>query len=208
MIRCLLYLSLSLLFVSCSPSIVKGCRQAEMCMVGRKQLPPMADVSGRLAGYNMTVDFMRKHFSGMLLVRENGNGTCRALFSTHFGLSLFDLEIGKDTLIVHHCIDPLRKEKILDLFRQDFSILFGLNLYSAVPSRRYLCPACESEEIYRLIFSRPKIYYRKHVASGRLTEIRAGSGMGKTLFRACPDSISIRHPWLKLKICLEEISSF
>lgn len=188
MMRSLLSVSLCLLLLccSCAPSITKG-RKGSMQPVATTQLPPLIDASAGLRKYNMTVDFMRKHFSGLLLVKETSADTCRVLFSTHFGLSLFDFEISRDTLLVHHCIAPLKKKKILHLLRQDFSILLGLT----PPTRR--------------------LSYRQAADTGRLQEIRFGSGLGKTTFLVIPDSvrqeaaIQIRHTGFRLQIGLEEI---
>ena len=213
MMRSLLSVSLCLLLVcsACAPSLTRGCRKEGRQLVRKEQLPPMVDASGHLCKYNMTVDFMRKHFSGLLLVRETANGTYRTLFSTHFGLSLFDLEIGRDTLIVHRCIEPLNKKKILTLFRSDFAVLFGLNLHPENEAILYTCPASPVGSVYRLTTPGAKGYYAIDRQTGALTAIRIGSGLWKTSFSVLPaDSpqspvIRIRHSGLKLSIGLEKL---
>lgn len=172
----------------------------------------MVDASSRLCKYNMTVDFMRKHFSGLLLVKETPAGTYRTLFSTHFGLSLFDFEIGRDTLIVHHCVAPLKKKKILRLLQKDFSILFGLNLLPEEKALVYTCPASPALPlVYRFISDGSRCYYRLSATTGKVREIHLGSGQGKTTFLALADStgqggtIRIRYMGMGLKIGLEEL---
>ena len=210
MLKCLLSASLCLLLAcsSCAPSIVRTCRKGEAQVVGKERLSPMVDASDRLCKYNMTIDFMRKHFSGLLLIKETGAGTYRTLFSTHFGLSLFDLEIGADSLIVHHCIEPLNKKKILSLFQRDFSVLFGLNIPSENKATVYNCMQPSTDIVYKLSIPGFKGYYRMDVASDRMQEIRLGAGLRKTTFRSFPDStgrtaIRIRHTGLKLSIGLD-----
>ena len=176
-------LCLLLLCCSCASSITRGYRKGETVTVGKEQLPPMIDASDRLCKYNMTIDFMRKHFSGLLLVKQSEAGTYRMLFSTHFGLSLFDFEIGRDSLVVHHCIEPLNKKRILDLFSRDFSVLLGLPVQ-----------AVKMVVVYD--------------TSGCMQEIRLGSGLRKTTFRSITDStgvdvIRIRHTGLRLSIGLD-----
>ena len=205
-------LSVSLLFLlaccSCTPSIVRKCAKVETQAVGKEHLPPMMDASGRLCKFNMTIDFMRKHFSGLLLVKETETGTYRTLFSTHFGMSLFDLEIGADSLIVHHCSEPLNKKKILSLFDRDFSILLGLNIQAGQEATVYKCPEQGDDVVYKLSVPQFKGYYRKSNDTGRMLEIRSGSGLRKTTFHSFPDSlgkqtIRIRHSGLKLSIGLD-----
>lgn len=208
--KSLLSASLCLLLIccSCAPSITRECRKGEIVSMRKVQFPPMIDASSRLCKYNMTIDFMRKHFSGLLLVKETEAGTYRTLFSTHFGLSLFDLEIGADSLIVHHCIEPLNKKKILALFHRDFSVLFGLNIQPENKATVYNCTNPSTDIVYKLSTPGFKGYYRIDNIENRMREIKLGSGLRKTTFRSFPDSpgqevIRIRHTGLKLSIGLD-----
>ena len=208
--KCLLSVSLCLLLVccSCAPSITRECRKGETVSATKGQFPPMIDASSRLCKYNMTIDFMRKHFSGLLLVKETETGTYRTLFSTHFGLSLFDLEIGSDSLTVHHCIEPLNKKKILSLFYRDFSVLFGLNIPPENKVIVYNCTNPQTDIVYKLSTPGFNGYYRIDGVENRMREIKLGSGLRKTTFRSFPDSsgqeaIRIRHTGLKLSIGLD-----
>lgn len=208
--KSLLSASLCLLLAccSCAPSITRECRKGETVSATKGQFPPMIDASSRLCKYNMTIDFMRKHFSGLLLVKETETGTYRTLFSTHFGLSLFDLEIGSDSLTVHHCIEPLNKKKILSLFYRDFSVLFGLNIPPENKVTVYNCTDPQTDIVYKLSTPGFKGYYRIDGVENRMREIKLGSGLRKTTFRSFPDSsgqeaIRIRHTGLKLSIGLD-----
>lgn len=198
-----------LLCCSCAPSILRECRKGETLFLGKEQCPAMVNASGRLCKYNMTIDFMRKHFSGLLLIKETEKGTYRTLFSTHFGLSLFDLEIGSGGLIVHQCIEPLNKKKILDLFYRDFQVILGLNIQPENKALVYTCTGQKSDIVYKLFTPGFKGYYRMD-RSGDIEEIQLGSGLRKTTFRSFPDStgqeaIRIRHSGLKLSIGLDTV---
>ena len=209
--RNLLFVSLCLLVAcsSCAPSITRGLREGPVQSVRKEQLPPMAQTNGTLLKYNMIFDFMKKHFSGMLLVKQTDTNTIRTLFSTHFGLSLFDFEINKDTLIVHHCIEPLQKKNVLSLLQKDLSILFGLNLQDLHEATVYTGSRDNTKIVYRL--DNPDIFYRKNLDSNTLEQIKTGRGFGKTYFRLLPgekdngNSILIRHPLLRLSIQLEPL---
>lgn len=211
--KSLLSASLCLLLAccSCAPSITRECRKGETVSAAKGQFPPMIDASSRLCKYNMTIDFMRKHFSGLLLVKETEAGTYRTLFSTHFGLSLFDLEIGSDSLTVHHCIEPLNKKKILSLFYRDFSVLFGLNIPPENKAIVYNCTNPQADIVYKLSTPGFNGYYRIDGVENRMREIKLGSGLRKTTFRSFPDSsgqetIRIRHTGLKLSIGLDVLN--
>lgn len=210
--KSLLSVSLCLLLIccSCAPSITRDCRKGETLLIGKEQLLPMVDASAGLCKYNMTIDFMRKHFSGLLLVKETDQGTYRTLFSTHFGLSLFDLEIGRDGLVVHHCIEPLNKKKMLDLFYRDFSVLFGLNIQPENKAVVYSCTKPQTDIVYKLFLPGFKGYYRVDDITNRIQEIKLGAGLRKTTFRSLPDTtgietIRIRHTGLRLSIGLDAL---
>ena len=58
--------------------------------------------------YNIQLDFMKHHMSGMLIVRRMPDNEIRIVASTYFGLS----------------IEPMKKEKVLKLLEMDFRRLF------------------------------------------------------------------------------------
>ena len=53
-------------------------------------LPPILQAEAQSQKYNLQLDFMKHHFSGMLIVRQMPDNEIRILGSTYFGLSLFD----------------------------------------------------------------------------------------------------------------------
>ena len=63
--------------------------------------------------YNMQLDFMKHHFSGLLIVRKLPDNEIRILASTYFGLSLFDFSLRENEF-----------QKILLLLETDFKNLF------------------------------------------------------------------------------------
>ena len=87
-------------------------------------LPPILQAEAQSQKYNLQLDFMKHHFSGMLIVRQMPNNEIRILGSTYFGLSLFDFSLHCDTFIVNSCIDPMRKKKMLKILETDFKNLF------------------------------------------------------------------------------------
>ena len=74
--------------------------------------------------YNIQLDFMKHHMSGMLIVRRMPDNEIRIVASTYFGLSLFDFSLHDDQFNVNSCIEPMKKEKVLKLLEMDFRRLF------------------------------------------------------------------------------------
>ena len=55
-------------------------------------LPPILQAEAQSQKYNLQLDFMKHHFSGILIVRQMPDNEIRILGSTYFGLSLFDFK--------------------------------------------------------------------------------------------------------------------
>lgn len=72
----------------------------------------------------MQLDFMKHHFSGLLIVRKLPDNEIRILASTYFGLSLFDFSLRENEFHVNSCIEPMKKKKMLLLLETDFKNLF------------------------------------------------------------------------------------
>lgn len=62
-------------------------------------LPPILQAEAQSQKYNLQLDFMKHHFSGMLIVRQMPDNEIRILGSTYFGLSLFDFSLHR--LLLH-----------------------------------------------------------------------------------------------------------
>lgn len=104
-------------------------------------IPPIICAKEYSQKYNMQLDFMKHHFSGLLIVRKLPENEIRILASTYFGLSLFDLSLRGDEFHVNSCIEPMKKKKILKLLETDFKNLFsnGTNIRirkKAVPLKK------------------------------------------------------------------------
>lgn len=164
-----------LLSTSCSPRISgEG-----------TSLPPVIELAegSESQKYNIQLDFMKHHFSGMLIVRRMSGNEIRILAATHFGLSLFDFSLRGETFSVNSCIEPMKKEKILKLLEMDFKHLFlnGKNL-------------------------------RIRTTKDRSIEKRtSGKGFGKSVIhlsgaiKGKPAQVRMKHPWIRLTIRLNPL---
>lgn len=132
--------------------------------------------------YNMQLDIMKHHFSGLLIVRKLPDDEIRILASTYFGLSLFDFSILGDEFRVNSCVEPMRKKKILRLLETDFKNLL-----------------LRGKDI--------RIKKKSSTFEKRVT----GRGFGKSVFclsqfvSGHPELVRIKHPWLRLSIQFDKI---
>lgn len=146
-------------------------------------LPPILQAETRSQKYNLQLDFMKHHFSGMLIVRQMPNNEIRILGTTYFGLSLFDFSLHRDTFTVNSCIEPMKQKKMLKLLETDFRNLF-------------------------LKSERARIKKKSSTFEQRIS----GKGFGKTVFTLSgfingqAEQVQIRHPLIRLKIQLDKLN--
>ena len=179
MSRSSLFVSLLLvawLISSCSPRLSK---QTDLIPAAIET--PTGNESQR---YNIQLDFMKHHLSGMLIVRRLPDNEIRILASTYFGLSLFDFSLRGDTFYINSCIEPMRKEKVLKLLEMDFKHLF-LN----------------GKDI------------RIKESSNNFEKRISGKGFGKSILllsgetKGNPTQVKIKHPLIRLTIRLDKLET-
>lgn len=169
-----LILVVLLLFTSCASS---------KTMNVEASTSPIINAHEQSQKYNMQLDFMKHHLSGMLIVRRLPDDEIRILATTYFGLSLFDFSLQGDEFRVNSCMEPMKKKKILQLLEADFKNLF-LNQKNV------------------------RIKKKNDTSEERVT----GRGFGKSVFHLSefvterPEQIRIRHPWLRLSIQLDKLN--
>lgn len=146
-------------------------------------LPPILQAETQSQKYNLQLDFMKHHFSGMLIVRQMPDNEIRILGSTYFGLSLFDFSLCNDTFIVNSCMEPMKKKKMLKLLETDFKNLF-------------------------LEGNKARIKKKSSTFEQRIS----GRGFGKAVFTLSrfadgqAEQVQIKHPLIRLKIQLDKLN--
>lgn len=173
----------SLQFVSFLLIIALHCSCSQRISEESVSLPPVLKVDSVSQKYNIQIDFMKHHFSGLLIVREMPGHEIRILSSTHFGMSLFDFSLRNDQFIINNCITPLRKKKILQLLETDFRNIF----LTSKNSRRKEKNAIFEKRISGRGFGKSVLY--------------SSDFSGET-----PNSLRIKHPWIRLTIQLDKLS--
>lgn len=152
-------------------------------------LPPILTAGSQSQKYNLQLDFMKHHFSGLLIVRRLPDDEIRILASTYFGLSLFDFSLKGDVFSVNSCVEPMRKENILRLLETDFKNLFLSNM--TLRKRKRNQSAEQSKAVEKRV---------------------TGRGFGKSVYTLSKfvegqaEQVQIKHPWIRLKIQVDKLN--
>ncbi|MDR1405572.1 MAG: hypothetical protein LBI89_00020 [Prevotellaceae bacterium] len=200
-------LILALGLSSCTPEIMKGFRRTGEATVSVQSVYPFWKPHHTQL-FNMKIDFRKNHFSGLLLIKQSDANHYRTVFTTHFGMGIFDFEFAGDTFKVHSCADLLNRKKVLNLLEKDFRTLLFLNVKPHDHAAVYHTPADSSLEIHRINGR----YYLKNNDSKTLLKIRAPQRFGSGYYDFArynnnfPEIMSIKHSAIGLQIELEKIS--
>lgn len=147
-----------------------------------ESVPNVIDTIPETQIFELQMNFRDDEFSGLLLLKKYENEHYRFILTSHFGLTIFDMEINKRDYTTHYCIQPLNNQRTLYLLRNDFSMLLKPDFF-------------------------PNIRYRID-SSSRLTALERAGSITKTVMyftdykETWPSVLSIEHQYLKLYIKL------
>jgi hypothetical protein len=85
---------------------------------------PLSPTPQQAQLFTMEIDFRKNHFSGLLLVKQTGDGQYRMVFNTHFGMGVFDVEVSRDAFMVHSCLEVLNRKHLLRLLENDLRTFY------------------------------------------------------------------------------------
>jgi hypothetical protein len=197
-----------LLLGACSPEIIRGFRKETVSMLSKEAFYPFFPAVDSTQWFNMQIDFRKNHFSGMLLIKSTGKDIYRTVFTTHFGMSVFDFEFSKEAFRVNYCLEALNKKRLLQTLENDFHILLFLNPEmddnGSVIYKNKTDSALEVDKA-------GKYYYLKNNDSQELLKIEAPRFINSLHYlfsdyqNRFPAVIQIRHSHIGLKMQLEKM---
>jgi|GEM_PF-1022319 len=147
-----------------------------------EKVPHVIDSLPEIQIFELQMNFKNDEFTGLLLLKKYENEHYRFVLTSHFGMTVFDMELNKSDYVVHYCIQQLNKERALYLLKNDFSMLLKPDFF---PNIRY-----KLDDNTRLIalerkgsITKTVMYFTDYVGNW-------------------PNKLKIEHPFLKLYITL------
>lgn len=197
-----------LLFSACSPSMVKNFRKEEFAAVKRNDFYPFFPAVDSTQLFNMQIDFRKNHLSGILLIKSVQPDNYRLVFTTHFGMSIFDFAFDQGLFRVNYCMEALNKKSVKRLLENDFRILLFLN----PEINQNVSTIYKSKSDSTLVIHRAEnIYYLKDTKNETLRAIEAPHFFSSLYYDFSdyvdrfPSVIRIRHSRIALTLQLEKI---
>lgn len=76
---------------------------------------------------NTTIDVIKKHFSGLMVIKSQPDNGYRVVFLTEIGMKIFDMELVPDKPVrVHYFMEALNKEILVKTLSADMKLLLVL----------------------------------------------------------------------------------
>lgn len=91
-------------------------------------LAPVLPASG-MVKYKTSIDVLKNHLTGLLVVKKTDSLTTRLVFVTELGMKMFDFEARNNKMSAVYVFDPLNKPALIDALKRNFNDLLLLNAY-------------------------------------------------------------------------------
>jgi hypothetical protein len=197
----------SLLIQSCGPSQKIG-KPGAAEMIPADQFLPLGKMNETLL-FKASINFMRKDFSGLFLVKRNpGDTSTYVVFLSEIGLSLLELKYQNDVFEVMDVQEILNKRGLIKTLQKDFRTLL-----MDLPSMNDYTVTCEGAEGIEVMRFRHKskryaYYYSQKLGVYRIEQKSIPfSKMDITIDHKEPMGIEIDHRGLKPDIVLKQIKN-
>ncbi len=204
------YLITSLLCVvvlaSCSLPTTEGLRQVHFSKTEVKN-PYFANEEIDYV-YKAKIEVYRKNFGGILIVKKMGPNNHRVVFTTEFGSKLFDFQFEGDNFIAHYVIEDLDKKFIVNILKNDFSLLVKENasVYEVYESENHRVYKTLSDDRFNFYFLNEKTQALEKIVNTTKTKEKVSITFTASEENIA-DAISINHDNIKLAITLDKFKN-
>jgi hypothetical protein len=82
-----------------------------------------------IAKYKATIDVLKNHLTGILIVKKTDSITTRIVFVTELGMKMFDFEARNNAINAVYVFDPLNKPLFIDALKRNFNNMLLLNAH-------------------------------------------------------------------------------
>lgn len=115
-----------LLFSSCAIFKYKnlsGCETVQANAIIAQVVQP-----GKTAKFKTTIDVLKNHLTGIVVVKQTDSLTTHIVFVTELGMKMFDFEVKGDSVNALYVFEPLNKPAIISVLKENFKNMFMFNL--------------------------------------------------------------------------------
>ncbi len=204
--RYLLISMVCILFLGCKVTTVKNYSKSDITTTA---------VAKNLYFANSAIDYVYKtnvevygtNFSGILIIKKTALETHRMVFTSQFGSTFFDIELGKESYKINTIVKQLDRKIILNTLIRDFSLLVK---EIAPVVEKYYNQEYEVLKNKQNTYSNYYFYEKKDVRLHKIVQTTRSKEKFDIIFNDITDDeiakkITIDHKNIKLKIELNAL---
>jgi len=207
MIRFLAISILSIvIFTSCSLQTTEGLRQVAF-MEKTVENPYFSNPEMDYV-YKAKIAVYGKNFGGILIVKKIGEKNHRIVFTTEFGSKLFDFQFEGDTFTKHFVLPDLDKKFIVNILRDDFSLLIAekANVLQVYQSEKHRIYKTQDEKRFNFYFLENGSEQLEKIVNTTKTKEKVEIDFIAS-DENIADKIAIKHNNIKLRIDLKKFKN-
>ncbi|MGZ3884938.1 MAG: hypothetical protein ACXVP0_03280 [Bacteroidia bacterium] len=131
MVRCpILCLALSsLLLCSCAYHQFAKLPSSGERLVQQENLHSIVPPDGKAIKYKATIDVLKNHFTGLIVLKQTDADTRHLVFVTELGMRMFDFEIKGNNMSPVFVFNPLNKPKLVSALVRNFNTMLLLEWF-------------------------------------------------------------------------------
>ena len=116
----------SILFVSGCRISKYNHRNCDKISLTKDLITPVFKPSSTLI-YNATIDVLKNHLTGLIILKQTDSITKHIVFVTELGMKMFDFELKNNEINTAYVFNPLNKPKLIEALKRNFSNMFLFN---------------------------------------------------------------------------------
>lgn len=140
---------------SCRISKYKHLKQCNTAVLNAENILPVLK-SANSVKYKATIDVLKNHFSGLVIVKQTDSISQHIVFITELGLKMFDFEVKGSEINTVYVFEPMNKPTLISSLKRNFKNMLLLDAYGRNGSA---CLNKKSQKIYGLVRDQESRYF-------------------------------------------------
>lgn len=158
--------------------------------------------------YKARIEVYGNQLSGIFIAKKISDTVHRVVFTTEFGNTLFDFEMGEDSFKVNYILEDLNRKIIVNTLKKDFQLLLKSNhkAQEVFENDEFIIYKSKDNNRYNYFFESKKdnkLIKLLHTSKTK-EKVTFEFGSKSSIFA---ENITITHQNIKLKIELNQISN-
>lgn len=152
----LLLSSVLVLFLgSCRISKYNHLKQCNTTAIKAEHVAPVLK-STHSVKFKASIDVLKNHFSGLVIVKQTDSTTQHIVFITELGLKMFDFEIKGSSINTVYVFEPMNKPDLIASLKRNFKNMLLLDVYGRNGTA---CTNKKGQKIYGLTREKESRYF-------------------------------------------------